>query len=103
MKTDALFKKIFNDMLDNISANSGRSALNSEAHLADLFQISRTTIRKVLSELDRRQLIAWDGKHPLVLRRPKKEDYFPHADTLATSDLVEKKIHGMDAAKRSAA
>jgi DNA-binding GntR family transcriptional regulator len=92
MKSDAVFKKTFNNMLDDIAGFRGNSSLQSEAHLASLFKVSRTTVRKALSELDRRRVISWDGKRPLVLRRPTKEDYFPLADTVGASDRVEKKF-----------
>jgi DNA-binding GntR family transcriptional regulator len=92
MKSDAVFKKTFNSMLDDISGYRSNSSLESEAHLASFFKVSRTTVRKALSELDRRRVISWDGKRPLVLRRPTKEDYFPLADTVAASDRVEKKF-----------
>jgi DNA-binding GntR family transcriptional regulator len=92
MKSDTVFKKTFNDMLDDISHYRSNSSLESEAHLADLFKVSRTTVRKALSELAQRRVISRDEKGSLILRKPRKDDYFPIADTVATSDHVEKKF-----------
>jgi DNA-binding GntR family transcriptional regulator len=92
MKNDIVFKRTFNSIIDHILGNRIESSLESEAHLADLFNVSRTTVRKALSELDRRRVISREGKRPRVLRKPTKHDYFPLADTVATSDRIEKKF-----------
>jgi DNA-binding GntR family transcriptional regulator len=92
MKSQALFKKTFNNMLDQLSGHKSRSTLPSEAQLADSFKVSRTTVRKALVELDRRKVVSRQGKHTLILRKPTRADYFPLVDTVATSDHVEKKF-----------
>ena len=92
MKSDTVFKKAFNDVLDHIATPRGWQRLDSESQLAGQFKISRTTVRKVLAELDRRHLISKDNGHLLVARRPTGDDYFPLADTVATVDRVEKQF-----------
>ena len=93
MKSETVFKKAFNSLLDYIVAHShDRVSLESESHLADLFKISRTTVRKVLSELDNRQLISRNTSGLLIVRPPGSDDYFPVADTVAAADRVEKKF-----------
>jgi DNA-binding GntR family transcriptional regulator len=91
MKNDTVFKKTFNKLVDYVSDRRINSPLESETQLAELFKVSRTTVRKALSELSRRRVISREGK-TLILRKPTKSDYFPLADTVATSDRVEKKF-----------
>ena len=92
MKSHAVFKKTFNTTLDELSGHQTRSPLPSEAQLADSLNVSRTTVRKALSELDRRKVVSREGKRTLILRKPTRADYFPLVDTVATSDHVEKKF-----------
>lgn len=93
MKSETVFKKAFNGILDYIANSPNRAGLESESHLADLFKISRTTVRKVLGELDSRRLISRNKSGLLIVRRrPGGDDYFPLADTVATADRVEKQF-----------
>ena len=92
MKGETVFKKAFNNALDYIANSPDRASLESESHLADLFKISRTTLRKVLTELDSRHLISRKQRGVSILRRPAADDYFPPADTVATADRVEKQF-----------
>ena len=95
MKSETVFKKAFNNILDYIANYPNRASLESESHLADLFKISRTTVRKVLSELDSRRLISRNKRGLTIVRRPGGDDYFPLADTVATADRVEQQA-GVD-------
>ena len=54
MKNDTVFKKTFNRALDHIAAIDKPGRLESETRTAAKFDVSRTTIRKVLFELQRR-------------------------------------------------
>src|SRR5256885_1836249 len=92
MKSEAVFKKAFNNFLDYIGNSPSQASLESESHLADFFKISRTTVRKVLNELDSRQLISRNQSSLIIVRRPGGDDYFPLADTVATADRVEKQF-----------
>jgi len=92
MKSETVFKKAFNDLLDHIATPHGGQRLDSESQLAGQFKISRTTVRKVLAELDRRHLISRDNGHLRVARRPTGDDYFPLADTVATVDRIEEQF-----------
>jgi len=92
MKGDVVFKGAYNELLDHFSASNGRLAENSEGEFAELLKVSRTTIRKALFELSRRRLLSRDRSGIHILRKPRKDDYFPIADTVATSARVEKKF-----------
>jgi DNA-binding GntR family transcriptional regulator len=92
MKSDAVFKKTFNAVLDYVLASQTSTLSPSENQLADMFDVSRTTIRKILSALAAKGLVARTGSQMQVLRSPDSADYFARADTVATSDRVEKKF-----------
>ena len=92
MKSDTVYKRTFNDMLDHVSEAGAQARLESETRLATRFAVSRTTVRKALAELEQRRIVSRGGAAALVLRRPAKRDYFPLADTVATSAHVEKKF-----------
>jgi DNA-binding GntR family transcriptional regulator len=56
------------------------------------FDVSRTTIRKVLSELTGKRIVVKGAAGLTIARKPTKADYFPPAHTVAASDRVEKKF-----------
>ena len=92
MKNDTVFKKTFNRALDHIAAIDKPGRLESETRTAAKFDVSRTTIRKVLFELQRRKLIARSAGAFVVTRKPARRDYFPLTDTVAAAERVEKKF-----------
>lgn len=75
MKSHAVFKKTFNNMLDELAGHQTRSTLASEAQLADSLNVSRTTVRKALSELDRRKLVSVDEKERNLVAIHEHLDY----------------------------
>src|SRR4249920_2842908 len=92
MKNEAVFKKSFNALLDHVGGLNRGCALESESQLADILKVSRTTVRKALSELELRGLTRRDGNPLQARKRPTRSDYFPIEDTVATSDQVEQKF-----------
>ncbi len=92
MKTDTLFKRTFNHVLDHLSKRPTKSSLESENCLAEQFDVSRTTIRKVLSELSNKRLISGSTSGLTISRKATAKDYFPRGDTVAASERVEKKF-----------
>ena len=92
MRTDAVFKKTFNALLDHLGRQDEEAPLDSEARLADALSVSRTTVRKALAEAERRGLTVREGSRMRTGHRPAKKDYFPSEDTVATSDRVEQKF-----------
>jgi DNA-binding GntR family transcriptional regulator len=92
MRTDAVFKKTFNALLDHLDQQDAQAPLDSEARLADTLNVSRTTVRKALAEAEKRGLAVREGSRLWKGQRPARKDYFPSEDTVATSDRVEKKF-----------
>jgi|AraplaMF_Col_mMF_1032025.scaffolds.fasta_scaffold00054_27 DNA-binding GntR family transcriptional regulator len=92
MRTDAVFKKTFNALLDHLDRQEAEAPLDSEARLADSLNVSRTTVRKALAEAEKRGLAVRAGSRLRTGQRPAKKDYFPSEDTVATSDRVEQKF-----------
>ena len=92
MRTDAVFKKTFNALLDHLGLQAAEMPLDSEASLAGALSVSRTTVRKALAEAERRGLAVREGSRLRTGHRPAKKDYFPSEDTVATSDRVEQKF-----------
>jgi DNA-binding GntR family transcriptional regulator len=92
MKSDSVFKKAFNVLLDRLADTPRGTILEPEARLADGLGVSRTTTRKVLAELERRRIVARRGGETRLRRKPDHRDYFPSEDTVSTSDRVEQKF-----------
>jgi DNA-binding GntR family transcriptional regulator len=92
MKSDTVFKRTFNNVLIHISARPPNALLESETRLAASFDVSRTTIRKVLSGLTGKRIVVKGAAGLTIARKPTKADYFPPAHTVAASDRVEKKF-----------
>jgi len=92
MKSDSLFKKTFNNLLDHVGDLGSHATLESESRLADFLDVSRTTVRKALLELERRRLLVRRGNRLEVGKKPAAREYFPDEATLSTSDRVEQKF-----------
>jgi len=92
MRTDAVFKKTFNALLDHLGRQGAKAPLDSESSLAGTLNVSRTTVRKALAEAEKRGLAVREGTRLRTGHRPAKKDYFPSEDTVATSDRVEQKF-----------
>jgi DNA-binding GntR family transcriptional regulator len=92
MKSDAVFKKSFNSLLDHVADLGRGGVLESESRLAEMLDVSRTTVRKSLTELERRGITRREGNKLQAQKSPSRSDYFPTEDTVATSDQVEQKF-----------
>ena len=57
MKTDTVYKRAFNQMLELVSAVPAGSAIPSENDLSSRMAVSRTTVRKVLRQLEQRRIV----------------------------------------------
>lgn len=84
-----LYKESYNELLLAIAGLDSGANLPSETQLSKDHGISRTTIRSVLEQLHRAEVISWDGRKKIILRRPHKRDYFPVEETRASSEKVE--------------
>jgi DNA-binding GntR family transcriptional regulator len=92
VKSDTVYKRTFNGVLDRLAQFTPGAPVDSEKQMTELFDVSRTTVRKVLSGLAERGVISDARSKPTLARKPVSADYFPPADTITTSDRVEKKF-----------
>jgi DNA-binding GntR family transcriptional regulator len=92
MKTDTLFKRAFNDTLDLIATLSKGDRLPSENNLSARLGVSRTTVRKILSALAERGVVATETRGRIVKALPDGTYRFPEAETVPMSAQVEKRF-----------
>src|SRR5215208_3361712 len=92
MKTDTVFKRAFNDALDLISQLGDGGILPSENILSARLKVSRTTVRKVLSTLEARGVVAGEARQRVVRAADETTERFPVAETVATAAQVERRF-----------
>lgn len=92
MKTDTVFKQTFNAMLDVIANGGVADTLASENELSAQLGVSRTTVRKVLTELTLRGYLRQEGRNRIVARIVPADAHFPDAETKSGAELVEKRF-----------
>ena len=92
MKTDALFKRAFNDALDLMAALSKGDKVPSENSLSARLGVSRTTVRKILAALAERGVVTANPRVRIVLSTVDEVRRFPEAETVAMSAQVERRF-----------
>ncbi|MCX7302947.1 MAG: GntR family transcriptional regulator [Hyphomicrobiales bacterium] len=93
MKSDTVYKRAFNQALDIIVAGNWEEGPPSETVLGRDMGVSRTTVRKVLSRLGERHILAAAERgRRTILRRPQPDDYFPDAETTSRTQHVESRF-----------
>ncbi|NMM43642.1 GntR family transcriptional regulator [Rhodospirillaceae bacterium KN72] len=92
MKTDTVFKRAFNDALDLVASLPERESLPSESALSTQLGVSRTTVRKVLAELQERGVVSGVGRHWIVQAQAAPADRFPETETVPTAAQVERRF-----------
>lgn len=92
MKTDTVYKQAFNQLLDAVATCSVGSSLASENELSAQLGVSRTTARKVLSELAHRGIIRTEGRARVVAAPVPANARFPKTETVSASEQVEKRF-----------
>ena len=92
MKGDAVFKRTYNRAVSHLATMKPGEIIVSENNLKEVLDASRTTVRKVLSELEEKGVISFDGANRILRRRPKQNDGFPRSETMSISAQVEKKF-----------
>jgi DNA-binding GntR family transcriptional regulator len=92
LKTDAVFKRAFNDALGVLAKVRPGGPLPSESALAARLKVSRTTVRKVLSLLADRRYIDGQGRQRFVTAGAELPEPFPVAETEPTSVQLEKRF-----------
>ncbi len=89
MKTDTVFKRAFNDTLDLVSGLGEGKHLPPENALSARLGVSRTTVRKVLSTLTERGVLAGVGPQRIVRSLPEAVQRFPDSETVPMAAQVE--------------
>jgi DNA-binding GntR family transcriptional regulator len=92
MKTDTVFKRAFNDALDLVSKLGEGERLPSENSLSAQLGVSRTTVRKVLSTLVERGVLAGDRPQRIVRSVPEAMQRFPDSETIPMAAQVEQRF-----------
>ena len=92
MKTDAVFKRAFNEVLDVVGGITDGSRLPSEKALSEQLGVSRTTVRKVIATLTARGVVAGNGRERIVHSSRGTMSPFPQAETVSAFEQVEKRF-----------
>ncbi|MDO6732549.1 GntR family transcriptional regulator [Marinovum sp. 2_MG-2023] len=87
-RDSSTFKESYNQALDIVRSAGVSGALPTESALSKTLAVSRTTVRAILTNLDEAGIIKWEGRHKLVLRAPKKSDYFGKSETASATEKV---------------
>src|SRR5687768_14949855 len=77
-------------MLILINAHAIGAILPSENDLSAHLGVSRTTVRKVLAQLEARGYVSGQGRNRLVLEAVPSDAHFPQIETVPTAQQVEK-------------
>jgi DNA-binding GntR family transcriptional regulator len=91
MRTDATFKRAFNDAIDILCRLDAGAPLPSETKLSAELGVSRTTVRKVLAALHARGIVTGGGRDRSV-GRASEAPRFPLAETVPLSAQVERRF-----------
>lgn len=92
MKTNALYKRTYNQCLDHCAHLLPGEQLPSEPKLAEALSVSRTTVRAILAQMSRIGIIAIEGRTKRLRRRPVDSDYMAGAELEPLSEMVERKF-----------
>lgn len=92
MKGNAVFKSGYNRGLHQLAGRRVGSPLPSENEFALALEVSRTTIRAVLAELEARGIVERAEGRRRLARPPAEHDYFPDAQTLSAGAAVERRF-----------
>lgn len=86
-RQNTVFKDAFNRCVASLEINDN---LPSEPELSARLNVSRTTVRAILSRLEELGLISWDKRIKTVLRRPTPQDLFPDDETNTLFEIIER-------------
>ena len=82
MKTDAVFKRAYNDAIDLISKLGDDEPLPSENALRSMLGVSRTTVRKIIATLAAQGVVVGAGRLRAVRSSGARMQRFPEAETV---------------------
>ncbi|WP_448956452.1 GntR family transcriptional regulator [Labrys neptuniae] len=86
MRSKSVYKKTYNHLLKRLTDSAIERLDGPEAQLAQDLQISRTTLRAVLRDLQQAGIL----REREVVRRPRPADHFPEEETEQRSAQVER-------------
>jgi DNA-binding GntR family transcriptional regulator len=92
MKSNAVFKRAYNQTLSLLDGYEPAADIGSEPSWAGRLGVSRTTVRAILRTLAAAELIGLDGRRKRLLRRPTSGDRYPDGETRPVRDIVEKQF-----------
>ncbi len=92
MKSDALFKRTYNEVIDHLASIGRGESIPSELKLSQHFGVSRTTIRKVLEALARRGAISGKGRQRYVGSIRRNLPRYTRKEVVPTAARVESKF-----------
>ncbi|MEO5805223.1 GntR family transcriptional regulator [Devosia sp.] len=92
MKSDTVFKLAFNEMLNIVALVGAGAVLPSENDLSAQLGVSRTTVRKVLTQLGDRGYVTGEGRSRIVVGVVPADAHFPYTETVPTSEQVERRF-----------
>lgn len=91
MRTDAVFKRAYNQCLELCASMTPGARLGSELTLAQKLDVSRTTVRKIADALLSSGVARVDDDGVKVIaRHPRSEEFFPDDETEDAHKIVEK-------------
>lgn len=80
-RSSSTFKDGYNRALDIVGSAGTNADLPTEVSLSQKLDVSRTTVRGILTGLQDAGIIEWSGRSKRVLRKPRKTEYFPVSET----------------------
>lgn len=92
MKANTVYKRAYNRCLALLEGVPPGDWPCSEAELAEALEVSRTTVRAVLSTLAEAGILRTSGLRRSVLRPPTPADHFPEPQTETVAELVERRF-----------
>lgn len=91
-RTNIRFKAAYNRMLADLQQAEFDEALPSEICISQRLGVSRTIVRSILQELDRRGVIAWNGRSKVLRRRPEPQDRFSATELTTDREKLDRRF-----------
>lgn len=85
-RSDRLFKNAFNQTLDRMALDQRFDSISA---LAKSLDVSRNTARRIVTELQSRELLLMSEGEWTPQRMPQRSDYFPEKDTQSVEQSLE--------------
>jgi DNA-binding GntR family transcriptional regulator len=92
MKANAVYKRAYNRCLAILASRPLGEWSWSEAEIGERLEVSRTTVRSVLSGLTQAQILRMEGSRRVLHRIPDRRDYFPEVETETVAQAVERQF-----------